>query len=78
MDVEVPHANLKNKGKASKLRSKTSHLSKVTRMVLVEINPVMMLATGVSTTSRVLPVLSDPGQIIQISINLARLSNYLP
>ena len=47
-------------------------------MVLVEIDPVMMLATGVSATSRVLPVLSDPGQIIQISINLARLSNYLP
>ena len=78
MDVEVPHANLKNTGKASELRSKTSHLSKVTRMVLVEIDPVMMLTTGVSATSRVLPVLSDPGQIIQISSNLARLSNYLP
>ena len=78
MDVEVPHANLKSTGKASELRSKTSHLSKVTRMVLVEIDPVMMLTTGVSATSRVLPVLSDPGQIIQISSNLARLSNYLP
>ena len=65
MDVEVPHANLKNTGKASELRSKTSHLSKVTRMVLVEIDPVMMLTTGVSATSRVLPVLSDPGKLDQ-------------
>ena len=62
MDVEVPHANLKNTGKASELRSKTSHLSKVTRMVLVKVDPVVMLPTSVSTSSRMLPVLSNPGQ----------------
>ena len=72
MDVEVPHANLKNKGKASKLRSKTSHLSKVTRMVLVEINPVMMLATSVSATSGVLPVLPDP------AVAMGHVSSQLP
>merc|ERR1719392_400292 len=37
--VEVPHANL----------------SKVTRMVLVKVDPVVVLATSVSATSRVLP-----------------------
>merc|ERR1719220_534910 len=42
--VEVPH----------------SHLSEVTRMVFVKVNPVVMLTTSVSATSRVLPVLSDP------------------
>ena len=42
-----------------------SHLSEVTRMVLVKVDPVMVLATSVSATSRVLPVLSDPGQNIR-------------
>merc|ERR1719209_807636 len=42
--VEVPH----------------SHLSEVTRMVFVEVDPVVMLTTSVSATSRMLPVLSDP------------------
>ena len=32
-------------------------------MVLVEVDPVVMLTTGVSTTSRMLPVLADPGKI---------------
>ena len=40
----------------------SAHLSKVTRMVLVKVDPVVVLATSVSATSRVLPVLSDPGQ----------------
>ena len=72
MDVEVPHANLKNTGKASELRSKTSNLSKVTRMVLVEIDPVMMLTTGVSTTSGMLPVLPDP------SVSVRHVTSQLP
>ena len=42
-----------------------SHLSEVTRMVLVKVDPVMVLATSVSATSRVLPVLSDPGQNVR-------------
>merc|ERR1719474_169158 len=44
MDMEVPHTNL----------------SKVTRMVLIEVNSVVVLTSSVSATSGVLPVLSDP------------------
>jgi len=42
--VEVPH----------------THFTEVSRMVLVEINPVVMLATSVTTSSGMLPVLSNP------------------
>ena len=38
-------------------------LSKVSGMVLVKVDPVVMLATSVSTTSRVLPVLPNPAKI---------------
>ena len=61
-----------------------SHLSEVTRMVLVEVDPVMVLATSVSATSRVLPVLSDPGQNIserareQTRNHFLQMNNYLP
>ena len=41
------------------------NLSKVSRMVLVKVDPVVMLPTSVSATSRVLPVLSDPGKLDQ-------------
>ena len=43
MNVEVPHANL----------------AEVTRMVLVEVDPVVVLATGVTTTAGMLPVLAN-------------------
>ena len=36
-----------------------AHLSKVPRMVLVHHNPVMVLSTSISTSSRMLPVLSN-------------------
>ena len=42
---------------------KEKDLSEVTRMVFVKVNPVVMLTTSVSATSRMLPVLSDPGKI---------------
>ena len=35
-----------------------AHLSKVTGMVLVEVDAVVVLSTGVSATSRMLPVLA--------------------
>ena len=38
-------------------------LSEVSRMVLVKVDPVVMLTTSVSTTSRVLPVLPNPAKI---------------
>ena len=41
-----------------------SHLSEVPRMVFVHMDFVMVLTTSVTTTSRMLPVLSDPGQNI--------------
>ena len=41
------------------------NLSEVSRMVLVKVDPVVMLPTSVSATSRVLPVLSDPGKLDQ-------------
>merc|ERR1712024_417333 len=44
MNVEVPHSNL----------------SEVSGMVLVKVDPVVMLTTGVSTTSGMLPVLPNP------------------
>ncbi len=44
VDVEVPHADL----------------SEVSRMILVEVDSVMVLTTSVSATSGMLPVLSDP------------------
>jgi len=44
VDVEVPHTDL----------------SEVSRMVFVEVDSVVMLATSVSTTSGMLPVLSNP------------------
>ena len=37
----------------------SAHLSEVSGMVLVEVDPVVMLTTSVSTTSRMLPVLSN-------------------
>ena len=48
VDVEVPHSNL----------------SEVSRMVLVKVDSVVMLATSVSATSGVLPVLSDPAMTV--------------
>jgi hypothetical protein len=36
-----------------------SYLSEVTRMVLVEVDPVVVLTTGVTAASGVLPVLAD-------------------
>ena len=45
--------------------STAAHLSKVSRMVLVKVDPVVMLTTSVSTSSRMLPVLSNPGQNIR-------------
>ena len=56
VDVEVPHSNL----------------SEVSRMVLVEVNSVMVLTTSVSATSGVLPVLSDP------SMTVGHVSSQLP
>ena len=41
------------------------HLSEVARMVLVEVDPVMMLTTSVTTTSRMLPVLSNPSVAVR-------------
>lgn len=35
-----------------------SHLSEVSRMELVKVNPVMVLTTGITATSRMLPVLA--------------------
>ena len=64
MHVEVPHANLTQQGVNSRFGT-VAHLSEVTRMVLVKVDPVMVLATSVSATSRVLPVLSDPGQNVR-------------
>ena len=46
------------------MRKRKQDLSEVTRMVFVEVDPVVMLTTSVSATSRVLPVLSDPGKIL--------------
>ena len=37
------------------------HLAEVAWMVLVEVDPVVVLATGVTAASGVLPVLPDPG-----------------
>ncbi len=39
--------------------SNNTHLSKVTRMVLVEHDPVVMLATSITPSTRMLSVLSD-------------------
>ena len=36
-----------------------TNLTEVTRMVFVEVDPVVMLTTGVTTTARMLPVFSD-------------------
>lgn len=36
-----------------------AHLSKVPRVVFVIVDPVVMLATSVTTTSRMLPVLAN-------------------
>merc|ERR1719291_1345294 len=54
--VEVPHADL----------------AEVPGMVLVEVDAVVMLATGVTATSGVLPVLSDP------SVTVGHMSSQLP
>merc|ERR1719222_175532 len=54
--VEVPHANL----------------SEVSGMVLVEVDPVVVLTTSVSTTSRMLPVLADP------AVTMRDVSSQLP
>ena len=56
MDVEVPHSNL----------------SEVSGMILVKVDPVVMLATSVSATSGVLPVLSDP------TMTVGHMSSQLP
>ena len=56
MDVEVPHSNL----------------SEVSGMILVKVDSVVMLATSVSTTSGVLPVLSDP------TMTVGHVSSQLP
>ena len=56
MDVEVPHSNL----------------SEVSGMILVKVDPVVMLATSVSATSGVLPVLSDP------TMTVGHVSSQLP
>ena len=56
MHVEVPHADL----------------AEVPGVVLVEVDAVVMLATGVSATSGVLPVLSDP------SVTMGHMSSQLP
>ena len=69
--VEVPHTNLNNKchigiqGFFSSCDGWVGNLSEVSRMVLVKVDPVVMLPTSVSATSRVLPVLSDPGKLDQ-------------
>ena len=39
-----------------------ANLSEVSGMVLVKVDPVVMLTTSVSTTSRMLPVLANPGE----------------
>ena len=63
--VEVPHSHLQDRGlRISWVRKRKQDLSEVTRMVFVEVDPVVMLTTSVSATSRVLPVLSDPGKIL--------------
>jgi len=49
MNVEVPHANL----------------SEVSGMILVKVDSVVMLATSVSATSGVLPVLADPAMPVR-------------
>ena len=56
VDVEVPH----------------SDLSEVPGVVLVKVDPVVVLTTGVSATSGVLPVLSDP------SVTMGHMSSQLP
>merc|ERR1740129_145633 len=56
VDVEVPHSNL----------------AEVSGMVLVKVDPVVMLATSVSATSGVLPVLSDP------TMTVGHVSSQLP
>ena len=56
MDVEVPHADL----------------SEVSRMILVEVDSVMVLTTSVSATSGMLPVLSDP------TVTVGHVSSQLP
>ena len=56
VDVEVPHSNL----------------SKVSGMVFVKVDSVVMLATSVSTTSRVLPVLANS------SVTMGHVASQLP
>ena len=56
MDVEVPHSNL----------------SEVSRMIFVKVDSVVMLATGVSMTSRVLPVLANS------SVTMRHVASQLP
>ena len=56
VDVEVPHSNL----------------AEVSGMILVKVDPVVMLATSVSATSGVLPVLSDP------TMTVGHVSSQLP
>merc|ERR1719288_25620 len=56
VDVEIPHTNL----------------SKVSGMVFVKVDSVVMLATSVSTTSRMLPVLSNS------SVTVGHVSSQLP
>jgi len=54
--VEVPHTNF----------------AEVSRMVLIEVDPVVMLSTSVSTTSGMLPVLSNP------SVSMTDMATQLP
>ena len=54
--VEVPHANL----------------SKVSRMVFVKVDSVVVLSSSVSTTSRMLPVLANP------SVSVRHVTSQLP
>ena len=56
MNVEVPHSNL----------------SKVSRMIFVKVDSVMVLATSVSTTSGMLPVLPNS------SMTMGDVSSQLP
>jgi len=56
VDVEVPHANL----------------TKVSRMVFVKVDSVVMLSSSVSTTSGMLPVLSNS------SVSMRHVSSQLP
>ena len=52
------------------MRKRKQDLSEVTRMVFVEVDPVVMLTTSVSTTSGMLPVLADPDKIGSVLIDL--------